>query len=65
MKIEGRQLPNAIKVRLSGLLFTMLFILPVRFIGLSGHIGTEPNQQDFMVLKIGLISFLSWFSFLG
>jgi len=42
-----------------------LFILPIRFTDLSGQTGTEPNRQDFMVLKIGLIGFLSRFGFLG
>jgi len=34
----------SIRVRLSGLLFTVLFILPIRFTGLSGQTGTEPNR---------------------
>jgi hypothetical protein len=29
----------------------VVFILPVRFTGLSGQTETEPNWQDFMVLK--------------
>jgi hypothetical protein len=29
----------------------VVFILPVRFTGLSGQTGTEPNRPDFMVLK--------------
>jgi hypothetical protein len=50
---------------LGSLVVYSLFILPVRFIGLSGQTGTEPNRQDFMVLKIGLIDFLSRFGFLS
>jgi hypothetical protein len=38
---------------------------PVRFTSFSGKTETEPNQQAFMVLKIGLIGFPSRFGFLG
>jgi hypothetical protein len=38
---------------------------PVRFTGFSGKTETEPNQQDFMVFKIGLIGFPSRFGFLS
>ena len=49
----------SIRVRNS---LVMLFILPIRFTGLNSQTITEPNQQDFMVLKISLIGFLSRFS---
>jgi hypothetical protein len=37
----------------------------VRFTGFSFKTKTEPNRQDFMVLKINLIGFPSRFSFLN
>ena len=55
-------------VRLTIVFISLLFFSrfgSVRFIGFSFKIKTEPNRQDFTVLKIGLISFLSRFGFLG
>jgi hypothetical protein len=37
----------------------------VRFGSLVSVVKPEPNRQDFMVLKIGLIGFPSRFGFLG
>jgi hypothetical protein len=37
----------------------------VRFVGFSFKIETKPDLLEFMVLKIGLIGFLSRFGFFG
>ena len=38
---------------------------PVWFVGFSFKTETEPDLLEFMVLKIGLIGFLSRFGFFG
>ena len=38
---------------------------PVWFVGFSFKTETEPDLLEFMILKIGLISFLSRFGFFG
>jgi hypothetical protein len=38
---------------------------PVRFVGFSFKTETEPDLLEFMILKIGLIGFLSRFGFFG
>jgi len=38
---------------------------PVRFVGFSFKTETKPNLLEFMILKIGLIGFLSRFGFFG
>jgi hypothetical protein len=47
-------------------LYTFGFLVGlVRFVGFSFKIKTEPDLLEFMVLKIGLIGFLSRFVFFG
>jgi hypothetical protein len=47
-------------------LYTFGFLVGlVRFVGFSFKIKTEPDLLEFMVLKIGLIGFLSRFGFFG
>jgi hypothetical protein len=41
------------------------FVGPVRFVGFSFKTETEPDLLEFMILKIGLIGFLSRFGFFG
>jgi len=54
-----------IRVRLTVVFIVLLLIDSVRFTGFSFKTETEPNWQDFMVLKISLIGFSSRFGFLG
>jgi hypothetical protein len=48
----------------SGFFYDFL-VGPVRFVGFITKTKTEPDLLKFMVLKIGLISFLSRLGFFG